>query len=269
LLLAVLVVVGITATACNAPNDRPLTYLQAQPEYGLSYPGATFISNTGKPETMSVEGRVSATTDHVYQSAASIYEVVDWYDDKLTSEGWGSMNKDAGSELYMWRKDFVKLQVRFWRSSGTPAIADRTRYDVSLVAVPSTYDTSPLVGLRAVPELAIAAPGSSAAPGGGEHGRSIDDRKVRPASIERLYTTATSSDELIDYFESQLALRGWELLPPPIGHLGVGLDPDRVWKKGDVVAGLTTSPNGPTPTTFWYYFRIAERPDAEPGLPWE
>jgi hypothetical protein len=55
---------------------------------------------------------------------------------------------------------------------------------------------------------------------------------------------------------------------PPSGDLGVGLDPDRVWQKDDLTAGLTFFPKQPSPSTIGYGFHIAEVPDVEPGLPW-
>lgn len=258
---ALLITLAVITAACGT-DDRPLDYLESLPEYGLAFPQAELIESRGSPQRASIEGPNLAQTSHYYRATVTVEDVVAWYEDELTSTGWRSEGRD-GDDVHRWRNEFIELQLRFGQPSD-----DGIRYGVTLVAHLSWYDPTPLAALEAVPELAIADPSSTPLDDEYATGRWIDDRSVRPASIQRTYVTSASSADVIAFFESELAGRGWESLDPPPGDLGVGLEPDRVWQKGDVTAGLTFFPKRPSPSTIGYGFQIAEVPDAEPGLPW-
>lgn len=256
-----LVVLAIVLTACGT-DDRPLQYLESLPEYGLAFPQAELLTSHGSPQQASIEGPNLAQTSHSYQAAAAPEDIVAWYEDELTSTGWLSEGKD-GNDIYRWRREFIELQLRFGQAS-----YDGVRYDVTLYAHLSWYDPSPLATLEAVPELSIADPSSTERNDAFPSGRWIDDRRVTPASIQRTYETSASIDEVIAFFESELASRGWTPVDPPPGDLGVGLEPDRVWQTDGLTAGLTFFPKRPSPSTIGYVFQIAEVTDALPGLPW-
>jgi len=256
------IVLAALVASCGS-DDRPLEYLESLPENSLGFPQAELISSSRSPEQASVEGPNPAQTSHVYQASATPEEIVAWYEDELTSTGWLSEGKD-GDDIHRWRKEFIELLLRF-----SDAVDDRIRYNVTLFAQLAWYDPAPLAELETVPELEIADPRSAERNDAFPIGRLIDDRHVRPASIQRSYETPASIDEVIAFFESELVGRGWELVDPPSGDLGVGLDPDRVWQKDDVIAGLTFFPKQPSASTIGYAFQIAEVPDVEPGLPWK
>ena len=264
-----LMVLAAVLIACSPPADeRPLRYLETVPEYGLAFPQAKLTSSGGTPEEWTVEGPIPAHTAHSYLAPALGPDIAAWYDDQLTLAGWRSTKED-GNGIYHWHKDFVELQLETGPSSSEDATNYTTPYTATLWAKSLAYDPTPLVALKTVPELTLADPGSTLTYDKSVSGRYVGEERVRPASIERRYDTTAPVSVAIEFFEGELSRRGWQIVDPPSGDLGVGVEPDRVWRKDDVVAGLTIRPQRADPSTSTYSFRIAEVPDVEPGLPWK
>jgi len=267
LLSALLLAAAIGSLSACGSNDRPFRYLEDQPELGLAFPGATLVSESRSPEVMTVEGPISAHVDKTYEVGTGAPEVVAWYSEKLAALGWRSDGL-YGNGRHQWTKGFVQILLGFAEGSADEA-SGVVQAELQFWTQPSVYDTAPLASLRDIPELSLAFPGATTRTSELELGRSTSARRVRPAKIERRYETFADAEDLIRYYERDLATRGWEMLDGAPGDVGVGLQPDRVWRKGAVVAGLSIFPRRPSPSTNGYAFTIAEITDAKPGLPWE
>lgn len=132
------------------------------------------------------------------------------------------------------------------------------------------YDVAPTVRLESLPEAALVFPASTK-PRPTRHGRTTTSHSIHPAYVEGAYRTVASTDEIVRFYEAELAARDWKPIDIREAHNGIGTLPARAWKKGDVVAHLTANP-GPAgdPPTLGYRFRIIEvlGPEELPGFPW-
>ncbi len=263
-LIALLVVVA----GCSAGDARPLKYLQTLPEDVLAYPGSTLTCNVGSPEKPGIDDPGWATSTQCYTAPASESTVVAWYADELADRGWRRLDQyfSDGGTMPEWRKEFVALQMK------RVNIADDKDpnpfvFTVGLLALGSNYDSAPISGLLALPEIELAYPGSTPtrmAP----LGRSTDADSVRPATVNGLAETPASVAEVEQYFDREFLARGWRAVDPPPTDMRFGWNATLAWQTDDVMAGLAAST---IRSGTIYRFAIAEvlGPDQTPGLPWE
>ena len=109
---ALLVALASVLAACS--DDRPLRYLQSQPEDGLAYPGAELTCTNGVASEVGRSSTEPARLEHCYTAFATEDEVVAWYAEELASRGWSRMGQnlpDLPRLIPNWDKGFVSLEL--------------------------------------------------------------------------------------------------------------------------------------------------------------
>jgi len=265
--VAPLVVLVVLASVLAAsPDTRQPRYLQSQPEDSLAYPGAELTCTSGIDAKAGLWSTEPASSEHCYRATATEDEVVAWYAAELASRGWRRMGEDRPK----WDKGFVSLELRDFLQAPDGLAIEEVTYSVVTAVRFSSYDLAPTARLESLPESALAFPASTQ-PRPTTNGRTTTFDSVYPAYVEGAYRSVASSDEIVQFYEAELAARDWKSIDINEAHNGIGTLPARAWKKGDVVAHLTTNP-GPAgdPPTLGYRFRIIEvlGPEVLPGFPW-
>jgi hypothetical protein len=265
--------VALVAFLAACSDDRPLRYLQAQPEDTLAFPGAELTCARSSKSEVGFSSTEPARSEHCYTVKAAKDDVVAWYAEELASRGWWRMgeNLPAPSRLTpIWDKGFVTLRLlEVPEAPGSSGIEEVT-YSVVTTVRSMSYDRAATARLEALPEASLAFPASTKR-SPSRQGRMTTADSIHPAYFEGEYRTVASSDDIVRFYESELAARGWQPTDISEAHNGIGTLPARAWKKGDVVAHVTANA-GPAgnPPTLGYRFRIIEvlGPESVPGYPW-
>jgi hypothetical protein len=265
--------VALVSILAACSDDRPLKYLRSQPEDSLAFPGAELTCTRGRDSAVGLSSTEPATSERCYTASATEDEVVAWYAEELASRGWRreGQNLPALSRLIpKWDKGFVNLGLRdFLQAPGGIPILEVT-YSVVTEVRHTGYDESPIARLESLPEASLAFPASTD-PSPRRHGRTTTSNSIHPAWVEGGYRTVASTDEIVRFYEAELAARDWQPIDISEAHNGIGTLPARAWKKGDVVAHVTANPTrAGNPPTLGYRFRIIEvlGPEQVPGFPW-
>jgi hypothetical protein len=268
----VALLVALVAVLAGCSDDRPLRYLQAQPEDSLAFPGAELTCTRSADSVVGLHSTEPASSEHCYTAKATEDEVVAWYAEELASRGWrreGQNLPELPRLIPKWDKGFVTLEVREFEAPEGIAIHEVT-YSVVTAVRFTSYDEAPTARLESLPEASLALPGSTD-PLPSRHGRTTTSDSIHPAYVEGAYRTLAPTDEIVRFYEAELAARGWQLIDISEAHNGIGTLPARAWKKGDVLAHVTVN-SGPAgnPPTLGYRFRIIEvlGPDEVAGFPW-
>jgi hypothetical protein len=267
-LLAALVSV---LAACS--DDRPLRYLQSQPEDSLAYPGAELTCTRSVNAEVGLSSTEPAASEHCYSAKATEDDVVAWYAAELASRGWRRMGQNLPELPRLipnWDKGFVKLELRAFIQAPDGLAIDKVTYSVVTAVRFTSYDEAPTARLESLPEASLAFPASTD-PRQSRHGRTTTSDSIYPAYVEGAYRTVASTDEIVRFYEAELAARDWQPIDISEAHNGIGTLPARAWKKGDVVAHVTANPRpAGDPATMGYRFRIIEvlGPEQLPGFPW-
>ena len=214
-----------------------------------------------------------ARSEYCYTVSATKDEVFAWYAEELASRGWWRMGENVPALPRLtprWDKGFVTLELlEFSEAPGSSGIEELT-YSVVTTVRTTSYDRGPTARLGSLPEASLALPASTK-PRQSSHGRMTTADSIHPAYVEGSYRTVASTDEIVRFYEAELAGRAWQPIEISEVHNGIGTLPARAWKKGDVVAYVTANP-GPAgnPPTLGYRFRIIEvlGPEMVPGYPW-
>lgn len=268
---ALLIALISVLAACS--DDRPLRYLQAQPEDSLAFPGAELTCTRSVDSKVGLSSTEPATSEHCYTANATEDEVVAWYAEELAARGWRreGQNLPALPELIpKWDRGFVTLQLREFVQAPDGLAIDEVTYSVVAAVRFTGYDEAPIARLESLPEASLAFPASTD-PRPTRHGRTTTSDSIHPAYIEGAYRTVASADEIVRFYEAELAARDWQPIDISDAHNGIGTLPARAWRKGDVVAHITTNPRpAGDPPTMGYRFRIIEVLGADqlPGYPW-
>jgi hypothetical protein len=214
-----------------------------------------------------------ATSEHCYTANATEDEVVAWYAEELASRGWRREGQNLGPPpklIPRWDKGFVTLQLSGFIKAPDGLWINGVSYSVVAAVRFTGYDEAPTALLESLPEASLALPGSTD-PRQSRHGRTTTSDSIHPAYVEGAYRTMAPIDEIVRFYEAELAARGWQVIDISEAHNGIGTLPARAWKKGDVLAHVTTNttPAG-NPATMGYRFRMIEvlGPEDLPGFPW-
>lgn len=269
--VALLVVLVSVLAACS--DTRQLRYLQSQPEDSLAYPGAELTCTSGIDAKAGLWSTEPASSEHCYTAQATEDEVVAWYAAELATRGWrrmGENDPDPPRLIPKWDKGFVALELEDFRQPPDDFAIEEVTYSVVTAVRFTSYDLGPTARLESLPEAALIFPASTE-PRPTTNGRTTTVDSVYPAYVEGAYRTVASTDEIVRFYEAELAARDWKSIDISEAHNGIGTLPVRAWKKGDVVAHLTANPGlAGDPPTLGYRFRIIEvlGPEGIPGFPW-
>ena len=265
--------VALVSILAACSDDRPLRYLQSQPEDNLVYPGASLTCTRSIASKVGLSSTEQARSEHCYTVRATVDEVLAWYAEELASRGWRPMGQNLPAIPRLtprWDKGFVTLQLReFLEAPGGLAI-DEVTYSVVTTVRSTSYDEAPTARLESLSEASLVFPASTD-PRQSRHGRTTTSDSIHPAYVEGAYRTVASTDEIVRFYEAELAARDWQPLDISEAHNGIGTLPAMAWRKGDVIAHITANPSrAGNPPTLGYRFRIIEvlGPELVPGYPW-
>jgi hypothetical protein len=268
-LAVVVLMAGIAWTAYDGDEKaRPLAYLRDSRAASLTFPNAELVSTREKAESFDLlSGRHEATIDLSFRARADQGDVTDWYRASLEPEGWAwqPMYSSRSEVTPTWRREFVSLQQLFSRADPSDPGTGTILYTIRLTAGHYWYDPSPLAALRAMPESRLADP-AAVLDRDGDTGRRHDEDIIRPAYIDRAYTTPLAPDAVVAFYRERLSAMGWTPVEPPPKHFMPSV-PQHAWTNGTAIAGLSVyTIRGET----FYHFSIEEipGPEVKAGLPW-
>ncbi|HEV2927390.1 MAG TPA: hypothetical protein VGW74_01755, partial [Propionibacteriaceae bacterium] len=205
---ALLVALVSVLAACS--DDRPLRYLQSQPEDTLAYPGAELTCTSGVDSEVGLSSTEPARSEHCYTADATEDEVVAWYAAELASRGWRRMGQDLPEARLIpeWDKGFVSLELREFLQAPDGLAINKVTYAVVTAVRSTAYDLGPTARLESLPEAGLVFP-ASMDPRPRRHGRTTTSDSIHPAFVEGAYRTVASTDEIVRFYEAELAARDW------------------------------------------------------------
>jgi hypothetical protein len=229
----VLVVLLLAFTVSGCARDPGRTWLDSQPEYGLTYPGATLVStDTGGDGGLY---RPHPYTEWQFTSSAGLADIHDWYSAQLSPRHWVGgqdattvMEGKTFGKMYDWQRPGLSLSL-----SGYPAIAGQTHFRVWLGVEGEWQWASQLQSLRDLPEAQLAPP--KAKPTASETFSASLMQGGTRLSVQRQYEWSSSQATALQFYDSSLVALGWTRVKPatsePLDNAS-----DITWQKGQVLA---------------------------------
>jgi hypothetical protein len=240
---AVVSVLLLALSVSGCGKDPAFTYLEGQPEYKLTYPGAALISTTTGGGGALFHAAPYVTWE--FTSSSTLAAVGDWYAAELDHRAWvgGLMAQTTGpggGPTYSWQRPCLILSVDSY-----PPVAGQTHYKVTLGVEGEWQWASQLQSLRDRPE-------ASMAPAGVEQiGTEVFAASRQPGGsllfVQRSYRWSEGRPAALQFYEGSLAALGWTRVEPPVSE---PLDDAArgTWQKGSLLALLTFT--GTTSLTF-------------------
>ena len=143
-LAALVVFVGLRVRAVTDGTYRTQRQLQQVPEKHLFYPGAVELSQFGADRRQDLTGqRIRAKSAHVLGTNATEAQVMDFYRERLSAQGWResaaeAIRGTAQSRVAAYRKDALLVQIAILRkndvSDGSATDTYQTPYQITLYA---------------------------------------------------------------------------------------------------------------------------------------
>ncbi len=231
---AVAGVLLLALSVASCAKDPAVTYLEGQPEYNLTYPGAALVSTTTGGGGLIVHSGPYVTWE--FTSSSTLADVGDWYAAELGRRNWvGGLapqtTGSGGGPMYSWQRPCLILSV-----AGYPPIADQTHYEVTLVVDGEWQRASQLQSLRDRPEASIA-PGGAA-----QLGTEMFSATLQPGGtllfVQRSYRWSEGRLAALQFYDNSLVALGWTRVKPP-GSEPLDNATAGTWQKGSVLARLT------------------------------
>ncbi len=226
--------VALAAWGCGDGTD--VSFLKAQPEYNLVYPGATVLSSQpgggfgGSPSVV-----------QEFKTSSTLTDVATWYTTELGNRKWvGSQDRDAQrGTVYDWYRPCLQLSLHANSPTG-----NQTQYEVTFSLIGSCVweRASNLQSLRELPETSVAPPGVEVL-----QAETFMASRQQDGStflrVQRVYRWPGGTPAAVQFYDNALVSRGWTRVETSPGERFGSADVAAKWQKGQIVAVLGDGTN--------------------------